>query len=135
METRIRREHNSNPLQRHSHVLVVFHDFPANPITGGVMTDPYICIHFGMCGHIIIMICGELMFLIHALLSTGIHTVHPCVVTCTDRTGDLHGMMWWMESAWYSRSVARIFWKRGQNLSAAQRQNCDRKPRLLIVTS
>ncbi len=27
-----------------------------------------------------------------------VHTVHPCVVTCTDRTGDLHGMMWWMEA-------------------------------------
>ncbi len=43
------------------------------------------------------MICDELMFLIHAVLSTGT-TVHPCVVTCTDRTGDLHGMMWWMEA-------------------------------------
>ena len=42
------------------------------------------------------MICDKLMFLIHAVLSTGIHTVHPCVVTCTD--GDLHGMMWWMEA-------------------------------------
>ena len=28
----IRREHNSNPLQRQSHVLVVFHVFPANII-------------------------------------------------------------------------------------------------------
>ena len=44
------------------------------------------------------MICDELMFLIHAVLRTGIHTVHPCVVTCTDRTGDLHGMMSWMEA-------------------------------------
>ena len=43
----IRREHNSNPLQRQSHVL--HGSFPSRPIyhaifTGGVMTDPYIFI-------------------------------------------------------------------------------------------
>ncbi len=50
-----------------------------------------------MCGHIIMMICDELMFLIHTVLSTGTHS--PCVVTCTDLTGDLHGMIWWMFNA------------------------------------
>ncbi len=98
----IRREHNSNPLQRQSHVLVVF---PANmPRNFYWWSDDHaipiylLYIHFGMFGHTIMMICDELMFLIHAVLSTGIHTVHPCVVTCTDRTGDLHGMMWWIEA-------------------------------------
>ncbi len=43
----IRREHNSNPLQRQLHVLVVSHVFPANipcNFNGGVMTNPYIFI-------------------------------------------------------------------------------------------
>ncbi len=41
------REHNSNSLQRHSHVLVVsMFSPPIHAIfTGGVMTDPYIFIH------------------------------------------------------------------------------------------
>ncbi len=76
----IRREHNSNPLQRHSHALVVFHVFLANPrnFTGGVYDDRSLYIYTSIleCAGIIIimMICDELMFLIHAVLSTGTHS-------------------------------------------------------------
>ncbi len=55
-------------------------------------------IHFGMCGHIIMMICTELMFLIHAVLSTGTHSPSMRSNMHGPYTGDLHGMMWWMEA-------------------------------------
>ncbi len=76
----IRREHNSNPLQRQSHVLVVFPCFPSQYATQFLLVEwwpipIYLFIfHFGMCGHIIMMIWDELMFLIHAVLSTGTHS-------------------------------------------------------------
>ncbi len=46
---------------------------------------------------IIMMICDELMFLIHAVLSTGTHS--PSMRSnMHGPSGDLHGMMWWMEA-------------------------------------
>ena len=66
------------------------------------MTNPYIfIIHFGMCGHMIMMICDELMFLIHAVLSTGTHSPSMRSNMHADRTGDLHGMMWWIWNTVY----------------------------------
>ncbi len=78
----IRREHNSNPLQRQSHVLVVFHVFPSMRqyttqflLVHGVMTMQSLYIYILECAGIYNhVICTELMFLIHAVLSTGIHS-------------------------------------------------------------
>ncbi len=96
-EQEIRREHNSNPLQRQSHVLVVFPCFPCsnNYITQFLLVVWWpipiylLYIHFGMCGHIIMMICDELMFLIHAVLimSTGTHSPSMRI--------NMHGPYWW----------------------------------------
>ncbi len=45
------------------------------------------------------MICDELMFLIHAVLSTGTHSpsMHSNMHGPYNYTGDLPGMMRWME--------------------------------------
>ncbi len=51
-EQEIRREHNSNPLQRHSCTFYAGsfpQPIPIAIFTGGVMTDPYM--HFRMCGN------------------------------------------------------------------------------------
>ena len=71
----------------------------------------------------------------HSDVHLGVHSTTVVVIVVTVHLL-CEGAVTYRVSVWWAyKSVARIFWKRGHNLSAAHRRNFDWKPRLLIMMS